>query len=122
MPGTVIIPWYATGFRSDALGEALNEIAAVALRYGASSYGVYRARDDRYKFQQLAAFDEYADWERYWDGEEMVYFRARHSGWYQVPVLYGWWDLVGGGAIERTVPVHANGQGNGTHGPAGESP
>ena len=23
----------------------------------------------------------------------MIDFRARHSGWYQVPVLYGWWDL-----------------------------
>ena len=34
-PGTVIIPWYATGFRADAFEAALNEIAPVALRYGA---------------------------------------------------------------------------------------
>jgi hypothetical protein len=109
--GTVIVPWYATGFRADAFEAALNEIAAVALRYGASSYAVYRGRDDRYKFQQLARFDEHIDWERYWEGHEMVDFRARHSGWYQVPVLYGWWDLTAGGGLIRE--ASGNGHGNG---------
>jgi hypothetical protein len=118
MAGTVIIPWYATGFRADDFETALGEIAATALRYGASSYGVYRAREDRYKFQQLAAFDEHLDWERYWDGPEMVYFRATHSSWHQVPVLYGWWDLTAGGAVERA-PASGNGHGNGL--PTGKS-
>jgi hypothetical protein len=123
MAGTVIIPWYATGFRADGFEQALGEIAATAMRYGASSYGVYRARDDRYKYQQLAAFEEYLDWERYWDGPEMVYFRAAHSSWYQVPVLYGWWDLTAGGAISHAIPAGGNGGSNG-HGngvAAGES-
>jgi len=120
MPGTVIIPWYATGFRADGLGEALEELAAVALRYGASSYAVYRARDDRYKFQQFAVFEEYVDWERYWAGPEMTYFRASHSSWYQVPVLYGWWEETAAGAIDRDA-VAANGHGNGTWGSTGES-
>jgi hypothetical protein len=110
MPGTVIIPWYATGFRADGLEAALNEVAAAALRYGASSYAVYRARDDKYKFQQFAAFDQYIEWERYWEGDEMVYFRATHSSWYQVPVLYGWWDQTAGGAIAHP-PIAAGGNG-----------
>jgi hypothetical protein len=118
MAGTVIVPWYATGLRADAFEPVLNEVAAAALRYGASSYGVYRARDDRYKFQQLAAFEEYIGWERYWEGDEMTYFRAAHSSWYQVPVIYGWWDLTASGAVApgRTAPLTngANGQaGNG---------
>ena len=37
MAGTVVIPWYATGFRAERFGKALDEIAAVAMRYGASS-------------------------------------------------------------------------------------
>jgi hypothetical protein len=120
MAGTVIVPWYATGFRGDAFELALNEVAATALRYGASSYAVYRARDDRYKFQQLAAFDEHLDWERYWDGPEMTYFRATHSSWYQIPVLYGWWDLTtAGGVSPEPVAGVANGHGNGVV--AGES-
>lgn len=109
MAGTVIVPWYATGFRADAFEQALNEVAATALRYGATSYAVYRSREDRYKFQQLAGFESYEDWTRYWEGDEMTYFRARHSSWYQVPVLYGWWDQTAAGAV-----TPANG-----HGPLG---
>lgn len=112
MAATVIVPWYATGFRADGFEDALNEVAATAMRYGASSYAVYRSRDDRYRFQQLAAFEDKLDWERYWEGQEMLYFRAAHSGWYQIPVLYGWWDLTAGGAVEL-VEHAAAGNGHG---------
>jgi hypothetical protein len=97
--GTVIVPWYATGFRADAFEEDLNEVAATALRYGATSYEVYRARDDRYKFQQLARFEHHLQWDRYWTGSEMTRFRIEHSSWYQVPIVYGWWDRTAGGEI-----------------------
>jgi hypothetical protein len=117
MAGTVIIPWYATGFRADAFQQALDVLAATALRYNASSYAVYRARDDRYKFQQLASFEEKLDWERYWEGPEMTDFRVLHSSWYQIPVLYGWWERTAGGAIASEPELagngHANGHGNG---------
>ncbi|MGO9487574.1 MAG: hypothetical protein ACLQBB_00930 [Solirubrobacteraceae bacterium] len=116
MAGTMIVPWYATGFRADGFEAALNEAAATALRYGATSYAVYRARDDRYKFQQLAVFEEYIEWERYWEGDEMVYFRAAHSSWYQVPVLYGWWDETASGAV---LPGRPGADGNGANGHAG---
>ncbi len=122
MAGTILVPGYATGFRSNGFETALNEVAAVALRYGALDYSVYRARDDRYKFQQLATFEEHLDWERYWDGPEMVYFRASHSSWYQVPVLYGWWDRTAAGAIDReAVTANGHGNGDGTWGATGES-
>jgi len=112
-PGTVLIPWYATGFRADALEAALNEIAPIALRYGASSYAVYRSRDDRYKFQQLAYFERHLDWERYWEGPEMIELRTRYSGAYQVPVLYGWWDLTVSGGLAAESVTAGNGHGNG---------
>jgi hypothetical protein len=112
MAGTVIIPWYATGFRAEDFEADLNQVAATALRYNASSYAVYRARDDRYKFQQLACFAEHLDWERYWEGPEMSDFRVLHSSWYQVPVLYGWWDQTTSGAISDAPNGHTapNGQ------------
>jgi hypothetical protein len=109
--GTVIVPWYATGFRANAFEQALEPVAAVALRYGASAYAIYRARDDRYKFQQLASFEDHLDWERYWTGPEVTRFRAVHSGWYQVPVLYAWWDLTAGGEIHTAAPS-GNGHGS----------
>jgi hypothetical protein len=114
MAGTVIVPWYATGFRADDFERELGEVAATALRYGAGSYAVYRSHDDRYRFQQLAAFEEKLDWERFWEGPEMSYFRTVHSSWYQVPVLYGWWDLsTSGGLTVEPSNGHANGHGNG---------
>ncbi len=113
MAGTVIVPWYATGFRGDDFEKDLNEVAASALRYGASSYAVYRQRDDRYRFQQLAAFEEYLEWERFWEGPEMTFFRTSHSSWYQVPVLYGWWDLTAHGAVANGPLAAGNGHGNG---------
>lgn len=120
--GTVIVPWYATGFRSEGFELALNEIAAVALRYRAESYAVYRSRDDRYRFQQLARFERYNDWLRYWEGPEMIDFRTRHSSWYQIPVLYGWWDLTAAGAVSEETAwltpeppeTEGNGAGNGS--------
>jgi hypothetical protein len=115
-PGTVIVPWYATGFRGDVFEEALNEVAAVALRYGATHYAVYRSRDDRYRFQQLAQFEDHVSWERYWEGPDMIEFRAKHSGWYQIPVLYGWWDRTVHGQV-LAPPPSGNGHGNG-HGSA----
>jgi hypothetical protein len=111
--GTVIVPWYATGFRADAFESALGDVAATALRYGATSYDVYRARDDRYKFQQLARFEHHLQWDRYWSGPEMTRFRIEHSGWYQVPVVYGWWDRTAGGEIHTEA---GPGAGNGLAG------
>jgi hypothetical protein len=113
MAGTVIVPWYATGFRGDDFEKDLAEVAATALRYGATSYAVYRSREDRYRFQQFAAFEDYLEWERFWEGSEMTYFRAQHSSWYQVPVLYGWWDVSASGALTNGVEPSSNGHGNG---------
>jgi hypothetical protein len=93
--GVVHIPWYATLFR----GDRFEEIAPLALRYGATEYQVYRARDDQYKFLQMARFEEKLDFERYWLGEEFVSWRAEHSNWYQVPILYAYHDLVARGAL-----------------------
>ena len=97
--GVAIIPWYATGFRGDKLEAALAGIAPVALRYGASSYSVFRYRDDRYKFLQTATFEHKLDWERYWGGPEFERFRITSSSWYQVPVVYGWTDVVAVGSM-----------------------
>jgi hypothetical protein len=94
MAGIVHIPWYATVFRGDSLEAALKEIAPVALRYGATEFGVHRGRDDSYKFLQMSYFKDKSDFERYWYGEEFTLWRADCSSWYQVPVLYAWNDVV----------------------------
>jgi len=99
MAGIVHVPWYATGLRGDKLSAALADISPVALRYGARSHAVYRYNDDRYKFLQMAEFESKADWEAYWFGPEFVDFRIIASSWYQVPVVYGWTELVTSGTM-----------------------
>jgi hypothetical protein len=101
--GVVHIPWYATTFRGDKFEQAVGLIAPLALRYGATDYRVYRSRDDRYKFVQMATFEDKLDYDRYWYGEEFVAWRADYSAWYQVPVIYVWHDLVmSGGLVPET--------------------
>ena len=99
MAGVVQIPWYATLFRGQRFEAAVREIAPIALRYGASEYSVYRSRDDAYKFLQMATFEDKSGFDRYWYGEEFSIWRADHSSWYQVPVLYTWRDLLARGGI-----------------------
>jgi hypothetical protein len=98
--GAVHIPWYATGFRGEKLAAALADIAAVAPRYGATHYAVYRSRDDLYRFLQVADFESKVDWERYWGGPEFTAFRTSCSSWFQVPVLYVWNDVVAIGGMQ----------------------
>jgi quinol monooxygenase YgiN len=94
MAGTVHIPFYATLFRGDKLADALAELAPMAMRYGASSYSVQRNRDDRYKILFQAAFEDKAEWARFWESPEFEFFRAANSSYYQVPLVYTWNDVL----------------------------
>ncbi|MGH2970373.1 MAG: hypothetical protein ACRDK0_15125 [Solirubrobacteraceae bacterium] len=98
--GVVHIPWYATVFRGDKLEDALEQIVPIALRYGGTEYAVYRSRDDRYKFLQMATFEDKLDFEHYWYGTEFSAWRTDYTGWFQVPVVYVWHDLVLSGGLE----------------------
>ena len=98
--GVVQIPWYATLFRGDRFAEALAEIAPVATRYGAAEYRIYRSRDDMYKFQHLITFEDKLDFEAYWYGPEFNAWRTAYSGWYQIPILYNWQDLILEGGLK----------------------
>jgi len=102
MAGNVVhIPWYVTFFRGDRFEEALMQIAPLALRFGASEYSIYRSRDDQYRFLQMATFEDKADFERYWYGDDFNDWRRDFSSWYQVPIIYSWNDLVFQGSLEH---------------------
>ena len=107
MAGAVHIPWYATGFRGDQLQAELERISPLAMRYGATGYVVYRGRDDRYKLLQVLDFDDHGDWERWWNGPEMIDFRTYCQGWFQVPIVYAWNDKVcEGSSPSRAAVAH----------------
>jgi len=99
--GVVHLPVYATGFRGDDIEAALQQLAPISLRYGATRYEVFRGRDDRYKFLMAIEFEHKQDWDRFWFGEEFTDWRAACSSWYTVPLLYVWNDCVSCGALRR---------------------
>jgi len=101
----VHIPWYATGFRKEDLAAALQQISEISLRYGARRYSVYESNDDLYRFFQYLVFDTKHDWENFWYGPDFSDMRAACQGWYQVPVLYQYVDIVAEGQLEAPVDV-----------------
>ena len=99
MAGVVWVPWYATLFRSDAFAAECAQAAELALRYRATQYQVHRSRDDRYRITMMLWFESKTDWYRYWDGPEMMEFRRRNAGRFQIPVTYVWHDELASGAL-----------------------
>jgi hypothetical protein len=102
--GVVYVPWYATVLRHEAFAEQVAAIAPLALRYGATQYQVHRSLDDRYKITQMSWFDSKPAWYRYWDGPEMIEFRRRNHGRFQIPIVYVWHDELASGALGPEVP------------------
>jgi hypothetical protein len=103
--GVVWVQWYASVLRQEAFAEAVAQIAPLALRYGATQYSVHRSLDDRYKIIQMSWFESSRDWYRYWDGPEMIEFRRRYSGRYQIPITYVWHEEMVTGALGPEVPA-----------------
>jgi hypothetical protein len=118
MADLIWVQWYATVLRKDAFAAEVAAVAPIALRYGATRYQVHVSNDDRYRITQMSWFGNKVDWYRYWDGPEMIEFRARNAGRYQIPITYAWADEIAGGEL---VLNGDNGAPNGANGaPSGE--
>jgi hypothetical protein len=82
------ITFYANGLQADNLSAGLEQLAAIAPRYNASHWVVYRSSDDRYRQILIVDFDDKRDFQKYWYGPEAGEFRVAMSGVYQNPVVY----------------------------------
>ena len=123
MADLVLVKWYATVFRKDAFAADVARVAPLALRYGATQYSVQVDNDDRYRVTQFTWVASKTDWYRYWDGPEMIEFRARNMGRYQVPIAYNWADEIAAGALGPEVPApEPNGAPEGSPAPAPAAP
>ena len=105
MADLVYVNWYATILRQEYFAGEVARIAPLALRYGATQYQVHVNDDDRYKITQMTWVPSKTAWYRYWDGPEMIEFRARNIGKYQVPIAYAWADEIAAGTLGPGVPV-----------------
>jgi hypothetical protein len=92
------VRWVANPFRGDKFAEGWLPVAEAVLDYGATSWGFYRASEGRLDFIQHAVFPSKADFERYWYSETVAEARTELSGYYQVPLLPIFYEIVGSGA------------------------
>ena len=92
------VRWVANPFRGDKFAAGWLPMAEAVLDYGASQWGFYRAHDGRLDFIQHAVFPSKSDWERYWYSETVAERRVELSGFYQVPLLPTFHEVLGAGA------------------------
>jgi hypothetical protein len=104
MADVMTVFWYSTLGRKESFASEVARVAPISLRYGATQYQVHVSNDDRYKVTQMSWFADKEDWYRYWDGPEMIEFRARNMNRYQVPITYTWHDEIAAGALGPQVP------------------
>ena len=97
----VEIIWHINPFRGDKFEQAWRPAAEAALDYGASYWALLRAHEGKLDFFQHAIFPSKADFERYWYSERLAQARVDVSGYYQVPLLPTYHEIVGSGAAEE---------------------
>ena len=101
----VHIPLVANPFRGDVFAEGWRPAAEAAVDFGATEWSFTRAVEGRLDFVQTANFPSKTHFERYWYSERMAEIRTELSGYYQVPILPTFWEVVGAG--EAVSPARA---------------
>ena len=96
----VMIKWVANPFRGDRFAEGWLPAAEAALDYGAVAWSFYRAIDGRLDFLQTATFRTKAEWDLYWYSEEISEKRVELAGYYQVPLLPSFHEILGEGVVK----------------------
>jgi hypothetical protein len=99
----VEIRWVANPFRGDVFAEGWAPHAEAVMDYGATSWAFYRNTDGQLDFIQHAVFESKADFERYWYSETIAEARTELAGYYQVPLLPSFWEIVGSGRAARAL-------------------
>ena len=100
----VHIPWHVNPFRGDNFAEGWAPAAEAVLDYGALSWGFYRAIDGRLDFIQEAIFPSKAHFEQYWYSEEVAEKRVELQGYFNVPILPEFYEIVGEGRALTLAP------------------
>ncbi|MEX2105495.1 MAG: hypothetical protein WD810_01205 [Solirubrobacterales bacterium] len=88
------LDWHIAPFRADRWLDIWESAAAKMPAYGASSWSLTRSTEDPLAFQQTSAWENRADFERYWYSEEIESARAAIIGLYDLPLLPTWHTLL----------------------------
>jgi hypothetical protein len=98
----VEIAWHINPLRGDRFCEGWLPLAAAVVDYGATWWAFLRDQEGGLDFIQLAAFPSKAHFERYWYSERAAEKRVELSGYYQIPLLPKYHEVVGSGDTARS--------------------
>jgi hypothetical protein len=88
------LDWHIAPFRADRWLDLWEPAAAKMPAYGASSWSLTRSLDDPLAFQQTSLWERRSDFERYWFSEEIAKAREQIIGYYDLPLLPTWHNLL----------------------------
>ncbi len=94
------IRWAINPFRGDKFEALWTPAAEAALDFGATGWALYRSKEGSLDFIQQAFFPTKDGFERYWYSEELSAARIEAQGYYQVPLLPTFHDVVGIGFMD----------------------
>jgi hypothetical protein len=98
------IRWHVSPFRGEKFADGWAAAAEAVLDYGAVSWAFYRALDGRLDFIQEATFPSKAHFERYWYSETIAAKRVELQGYFNVPVLPEFYEVIGEGRALSLAP------------------
>ncbi len=101
----VQIAWHANPFRGDKFAEGWAPAAEAVLDFGAVGWAFYRNIDGRLDFIQEAVFPSKAHFERYWYSETIAEKRIELQGYFNVPILPVFYEIVGEGRALSLAPA-----------------
>ena len=99
-PGDLVVEvkWVINPFRGDKFEELWRPVAEAALDFGATSQLFIRSQTDPALFTQYGVWPDKVSFERYWISEEVSEIRAQINGWYVLPILPEWHQIVSSGS------------------------
>ncbi len=88
------LDWHIVPFRADRWYELWRPSAARMPAFGATSWQLTRAIDDRLAFRQSSVWSDRADFERYWFSAEIEAARDAIMDLYAKPLLPTWHTVI----------------------------
>ena len=90
------IDWRVHPFRAEHWYEAWEPGAARAMAFGAKSWSLTRSKDDPLLFRQSSVWENRADFDRYWNSDEVNAIREEALNYYNKPLMIEWHELITG--------------------------
>jgi quinol monooxygenase YgiN len=88
------IDWHVTPMRAERWYELWHPAAARVMSFGAKGWSLSRSVDDPLTFRQSSVWEDRADFDRYWNSDEVAAIRERAINYYAKPLQPVWHALV----------------------------